>query len=134
MLHVSVKAIGWIVGGPDVVLDALLEVLTPAGTLMMYASREDSPYHMTSGPSRSQAYLDECPPFDVATTRARRNWSILTEYLRHPLGLPPQPPPRTLHGRHRPTGRLADRDHPLQYGLGPGSPLDEDSCRPAARS
>lgn len=35
MLHASVKAIGWVVGGPDVVLDALLEVLTPSGTLIM---------------------------------------------------------------------------------------------------
>jgi aminoglycoside 3-N-acetyltransferase len=32
MLHASVKAIGWIVGGPDVVLQALLDLLTPTGT------------------------------------------------------------------------------------------------------
>lgn len=29
MLHASVRAIGWIVGGPDTVLQALLDVLTP---------------------------------------------------------------------------------------------------------
>lgn len=40
MLHASVCAIGWIVGGPDVVLDALLDVLTPSGTLMMYVGWE----------------------------------------------------------------------------------------------
>ena len=36
MLHASVRSIGWVVGGPDVVLDALVEALGPTGTLMMY--------------------------------------------------------------------------------------------------
>ncbi len=31
MLHASIKAVGWVVGGPDVVLNALQEVLWPAG-------------------------------------------------------------------------------------------------------
>ena len=35
MLHASVKATGWVVGGPDVILHALREVLGPDGTLMM---------------------------------------------------------------------------------------------------
>jgi aminoglycoside 3-N-acetyltransferase len=38
MLHASVKAIGWVVGGPDIILEALLDLLTPAGTLMMLVS------------------------------------------------------------------------------------------------
>jgi len=46
MLHASVKAIGWVVGGPDMVLQALFDVLTPAGTLMMYVGWEDTPYHL----------------------------------------------------------------------------------------
>ena len=36
MLHASVKAVGWIVGGPDMVLRAILDVLGSTGTLMMY--------------------------------------------------------------------------------------------------
>jgi aminoglycoside N3'-acetyltransferase len=35
MLHASVRATGWVVGGPDVILHALREVLGPDGTLMM---------------------------------------------------------------------------------------------------
>jgi aminoglycoside 3-N-acetyltransferase len=42
MLHASVKAIGWIVGGPDVVIQALLDSLGVEGTLMMLVSWEDS--------------------------------------------------------------------------------------------
>jgi len=43
MLHAAVGAIGWVVGGPRVVLDALLDLLTPRGTLVMLASWEGHP-------------------------------------------------------------------------------------------
>ncbi len=46
MLHASVKAVGWVVGGPDVVLNALREVLGPEGTLMIYVGWEDGTYEM----------------------------------------------------------------------------------------
>jgi aminoglycoside N3'-acetyltransferase len=67
MLHASVRNIGWIVGGPDVVLDAILAVLTPVGTLMMIASWEDNPYELEQWPrERQEAYLRECPSFKTA--------------------------------------------------------------------
>ncbi len=126
MLHVSVRAIGWIVGGPDVVLRALLDVLTPAGTLMMYISWEDTTETMPHWPAERQAvYLAECPPFDPHRSRAKRSWSILTEYL------------RTWPGAHRSANPGASvvavgaaaawlaTDHPLQFGYGAGSPLDK---------
>ena len=124
MLHASVKAIGWVVGGPDVVLQALLDVLTPAGTLMMLASWEDNPYDLARWPEqRRQAYLEECPPFDPAASRAdHRNMSILAEYLRTWPG--------ACRSRHPfsfvALGEKAEwitRDHPWQYNDGPGSPL-----------
>ena len=124
MLHVSVKAIGWVVGGPDVVIQSLLDVLTPDGTLMMYVSWEDSPYEFAelSGEYK-QAYLDECPPFTPLRSRANIDWSILTEYLRTWPG--------ACRSRHpdasfAAVGKLAEwitADHPLQYGYGPGSPM-----------
>jgi aminoglycoside 3-N-acetyltransferase len=74
MLHASVKAIGWIVGGPDVVILALLDVLGRRGTLLMYVAwEEDAPYSLAELPSKWQeAYLKECPPFDPARSRANR--------------------------------------------------------------
>jgi aminoglycoside 3-N-acetyltransferase len=128
MLHASVKAIGWIVGGPDVVIQALLEVLGREGTLMMYVGWEDSPweapYTFAEWPEEWQkAYLKEFPPFNPATSRANRKWSILTEYL------------RTWPGSHRSSNPEAScvavgakakwltENHSLQYGYGPGSPF-----------
>jgi aminoglycoside 3-N-acetyltransferase len=106
------------------VIQAILDVLTPEGTLMMLVSWEDGTYEMDEwSENKRRAYVDECPAFDPARSRAYRKWSILTEYL------------RTWPGAHRSAhpdcsfaavGKLAEwvtRDHPLQYGHGPGSPL-----------
>lgn len=124
MLHVSVKAIGWIVGGPDVVIQSILDVLTPRGTLMMFIGWEDSPYEMNKWPKeRKQAYLEECLPFDPTRSRAYHKWSILTEYLRTwPNAYRSNHPDASFAA----VGKLAKwitKDHPLNYGYGPGSPL-----------
>ena len=125
MLHASVRELGWIVGGPRVVLDALLEILTPRGTLMMLASWEGNPYGMAAWPEAQRAaWLAECPPFDPATSPAdHREMSILAEYL------------RTWPGARRSDHPLASfvavgalaadltAHHPWQYGHGPDSPL-----------
>ncbi|WP_343419602.1 AAC(3) family N-acetyltransferase [Candidatus Flexifilum breve] len=64
LLHVSVKAIGWMVGGPQVVLKAIFDVLTAEGTLMMLASWEGNPYELDEwSDEEQQRWLDECPPF-----------------------------------------------------------------------
>jgi aminoglycoside N3'-acetyltransferase len=57
MLHTSVRAIGWVVGGPDVVIQALLDVLGPEGTLMWLT--KDHPLHYPYGPGSPFAKLCE---------------------------------------------------------------------------
>lgn len=125
MLHASVRELGWIVGGPRVVLDALLELLTPRGTLMMLASWEGNPYGMAEWPEKARAaWLAECPPFDPATSPAdHREMSILTEYLRTWPGARRSDHPLASFVV---VGALADEltaQHPWQYGHGPDSPL-----------
>ena len=95
MLHASVKAVGWIVGGPEMVLRAILDVLGSTGTLMMYVKCEEPLNEIEDWPEEWQkAYLEECPPFDPSRTRAFREWSILTEYLRTWPGHVAAPIPR----------------------------------------
>lgn len=124
MLHASVKAVGWIVGGPDVVIQALLDILDPSGTLMMYVGWEDSPYNLAEWPrDLQQAYLQECPAFDPATSRACRKWSILTEYLRTWPDAFRSNHPDASFAAVGAQARWITENHPLQYGYGPGSPL-----------
>ena len=125
MLHASVKAIGWILGGPHVVLQALVDVIEPRGTLMMLASWEGAPYRMEGWPQAARAAcVAECPAFDPATSPAdHREMSILAEYL------------RTWPGAYRSAHPLASfvaigaqaqwlmADQPLQYPHGPESPV-----------
>lgn len=49
MVHASLRAVGAIDGGPQVLLDALIEALGPDGTLMAFVSWDRSPYDLTLG-------------------------------------------------------------------------------------
>jgi aminoglycoside 3-N-acetyltransferase len=127
MLHASVKAIGWVVGGPDVVLRALLEVLTPQGTLMMGLGWQDDPYEIDSweDEAKKQAYLAEMPPFDPLTSRAHAgDMSILAEYLRTTLGAVRSDKPYSFAaiGKH---AIHITADQPHNYRDGAGSPLEK---------
>src|ERR1700685_956494 len=42
MVHIRMSAIGWVVGGAQTVVTALLDVLGPAGTLMVYVGWDDN--------------------------------------------------------------------------------------------
>jgi len=124
MLHASVKAIGWIVGGPDIVIQALLDVLGPEGTLMMYVGWEDSPCDLKNWSKElQQAYSEECPPFDPVKSRAYRKWGILTEYLRTWPGAFRSGHPEASCAAVGAKAKWLTEDHPLQYGYGVGSPL-----------
>ena len=124
MLHASVRAVGWVVGGPDRIIEALLEVLGPEGTLMMVVSWEDGTYELAEwSAEKQQAYLEEGAAFDPARSRAQRKWSMLTEYLRTWPGSCRSAHPDASFAA---VGKLAawiTADHPLRYGHGPGSPL-----------
>jgi aminoglycoside 3-N-acetyltransferase len=126
MLHASVKAVGRIVGGPDMVIEALLDVLGADGTLMMMVSSEDSTYEMSNRPPEwREAYLAEAPPFDPKRSRAYRKWSVLTEYLRTWPGAERSDHPDSSFAAVGAKAHWLMADQPLNYALGPGSPLDK---------
>lgn len=123
MLHASVKAIGWVVGGPDVVLQAILDALGPEGTLMMYVGWEEAPYlTIALEEGRGEAYLRECPTFDPERSRANRKWSILTEYLRTWPGACRSNHPEASVATVGAKAKWITENHPLNYPYGPGSP------------
>jgi len=126
MLHASVGSIGWIAGGPSEVRGGVLDAIGADGTLMMYVGWEGSPYDLLVNATQiPPAILALWPPYDPATSRAMHAWSILTEYLRTwPAARRSEHPDSSFAA----VGRLADeltRDHPLQYGMGEGSPLEK---------
>jgi aminoglycoside 3-N-acetyltransferase len=115
-----------VLGGPDVVIRALLDAVEDAGTIMMYVDWEDAVEHLTRDDAAEPVdwrLLDELPPFDPRTSRACRAYGILPEFLRTwPTALRSGNPDASVAAIGHQAAWLC-RDHPLHYGYGPGSPL-----------
>jgi aminoglycoside 3-N-acetyltransferase len=126
MVHASVKSIGRIMGGPNIIVEALLDALTPAGTLMMYVGWEDIPDFVSNLPlAVQQEYHAEHPPFDPRIARAVRDHGILAEIVR---GWPSARRSLNPEASVAAIGARAEwitQDHPLNYGYGAGSPLEK---------
>jgi Aminoglycoside N3''-acetyltransferase len=81
MVHASVRAVGEVAGGPDLIHLALEDAVTADGTLMMYAScpryyDEVGRGHLS--PDQERELVEKLPVFDPLTARADRateRWS-----------------------------------------------------------
>ncbi|MBX9692257.1 MAG: AAC(3) family N-acetyltransferase [Cyanobacteria bacterium] len=128
MVHASMRAVGNVLGGPDVLIDAILETITAAGTMLVYTGCESPFDDLGRGiysPSDEQFILEHCPLFDPSTARANREFGIIAEFFRSRLDAVSS---RSVSARMTAVGAKADwitADHPLNNGLGEGSPLDK---------
>jgi aminoglycoside 3-N-acetyltransferase len=128
MVHASLRAVGRVLGGPDALIDALMETIGPAGTMMMYVGCEQPFDDVGRGcytGEEEALILEHCPPFDPMTARASRAFGALAELFRTRPGVICSCNPGA---RMAAVGAKADwlmRDHPLHYGMGAGSPLEK---------
>jgi len=124
MVHTRMSAIGWVVGGSQTVVEALLAAVGPGGTPMAYAGWEDDPWHLAEWPPKWQrAYRAELPPFDPKLSEADHEMGRLPERI------------RTWPGAKASTGHVMrmvavgaragwlSQDQPWDQPVGPGSPL-----------
>jgi aminoglycoside 3-N-acetyltransferase len=83
MVHTRMSALGWVVGGSETVVRALLHVLGPQGTLMTYASWEEHVYEAEDWPAaRRDAYLAEPPVFHLETAAVDPGYGRIPERVR----------------------------------------------------
>lgn len=124
MVHASLSALGWVIGGSGAVVLALLDALGPGGTLMAYAGWEDDSFGMDDWPAdRRAAYAADLPPFDPQTAEAVHANGRLPERIRTWPG--------AVRSRHPEAGMVAvgphadwiTADHPWDDAYGAGSPL-----------
>ncbi len=128
IVHSSMKSLGWVNGGPVAVIQALQDVLTPQGTLLMPAHSADlsDPTKWENPPvpeSWWDSVRDTMPAYDPQRTPTSGIGRIPELFRTWPGVL------RSDHPAHSfaAWGRLAEevtRDHPLSFSLGPGSPLE----------
>ncbi|WP_416839513.1 aminoglycoside N(3)-acetyltransferase [Haloferax sp. DFSO52] len=127
LVHSSLSSLGWVAGGPQAVVDALQDVLTPEGTLVMptHSTQYSDPEGWENPPVPDewiQLIRDQMPPYrpDVTPTRGM---GAIPECFRTYPGVV-----RSDHPLFSFAAWGADADavvdgHDLEYGLGEGSPL-----------
>ena len=127
LVHSSLSSLGWVSGGPVAVVQALLDVLTPEGTLVMpaHTSGNSDPAQWQNPPVPEawwQVIYDTMPAFDPRTTPTREMGAIAETFRVWHDTLRSNHPTDSFSawGRH---AHLIAGAHELDYGLGEHSPL-----------
>jgi aminoglycoside 3-N-acetyltransferase len=124
MVHTRMSALGWVVGGSETVVRALLEALGPEGTLVAYASWEEHAYGPQDLPAEHrEAYAADPPVFDPATAAVTPDYGRVPERVRTWPG--------ARHSGHPEAGVVAvgpragwvAAPHPADDAYGPGTPF-----------
>lgn len=127
MVHSSIKSMGWIAGGAKAVIDALMETITPEGTIVMAAqsaeNSEPSNWMLPPVPKDwHEPIRQHMPAYDPHLTPLRGMGKIAECFHRHPKTI------RSYHPVHSfmAWGKHAEKwmmEHPLEDSFGMGSPL-----------
>jgi aminoglycoside 3-N-acetyltransferase len=117
MVHAGIRSIGRILGGVNVLIQSIFDVIGDRGTLTAYVDFEPF-FEEDDDPA-------EVPVFEKRIAPAARDHGILHETLRNwPGALRSDHPDAGVVA----IGRLAEwitSDHPLQYGYGEDSPFEK---------
>ena len=126
LAHASVRAIGEVAGGPDEIHRALKDVLTPDGTLLMYASCPQYVDEVGRGnltPEQEAEVLEKLPAFDATSARSARDNGALVEMFRTYAGSRVNPHPARFVGWGQHVDHLFSRQ-PWSYAFGRESALE----------
>ncbi len=110
MMHAAMSKIGWIEGSAPTVLDAILEILGPEGTLMV--------------PTFSYSYdkRDLAQAFDKRTTPSCNNGMLADTLWKRPDAHRSDHPAYSVAAVGARAGEMI-RNHPIEQPVGEGSPL-----------
>ena len=127
LVHSSLSALGWVSGGAQAVIEALCSVVTPDGTLVMpaHSGQYTDPADWENPPVPDdwvETVRETRPPFDPDRTPTRDVGCIPETFRSYPEVERSEHP---IYSFVATGANAADivGDHPLDYGLGPDSPL-----------
>ncbi|WP_176085251.1 AAC(3) family N-acetyltransferase [Martelella sp. HB161492] len=129
IVHTSLKALGWIAGGPVALIEALIDVAGDGGTIVMptHSSQMTDPAGWSCPPvppAWHEVIEAEMPAFDPATTPSRAMGQTAELFRTWPGVLRSHHPMTSFAARGAGAERLVRR-HDLESPLGEGSPLAE---------
>lgn len=127
IVHSSLRSLGWVTGGPVAVVQALMDVVTPSGTIVMPTQNgnysDPANWH---NPPVPQAWWDviyeAMPAFQPEITPSYLMGIIVETFRTYPGVLRSNHPQVSFAawGKYAP---MILADHALAYGLGEQSPL-----------
>ena len=127
VVHASMSRMGWVCGGAETVVRALLEAIGPEGTLVMpaQAGANSDPKHWHRPPV-PKAWWDriraETPPFDPRTTPTR-GMGVVAELFRTWPGALRGSHPQSGFSALGPKAALFAAEQPLAFDFGEGTPV-----------
>ena len=127
VMHSSMAALGYVVGGPQAVVEALLDAVGPIGTLTMpgHSSDWSDPAQWQHPPVPSSWWdtmREHMPAFDPHLTPTRQMGAIVETFHRVP-GVRRSSHPMVSHLAFGPDADRIVTDHSLADGFGERSPL-----------
>lgn len=124
MAHAALRSVGPMLGGPDGLIDAVLDAVGPAGTLMVYTDWNGDYHDMLDAEGRVPAALrDDIAPFEAGTSRAIRDNGALAELVRTTPGALRSGSPGASCAAIGARAAWLTADHALDYGYGERSPF-----------
>jgi aminoglycoside 3-N-acetyltransferase len=124
MAHGALSKVGRLLNGPDAVIGALLDAVSPGGTVLAYTDWDARYDELLDAHGRvPDRWRPHIPPFDARASRAIRDNGALPEFLRTTPGALRSGNPGASVAALGARAGWFTADHPLDYGYGAGSPL-----------
>jgi len=127
MVHASVRAVGPVIGGPDMIHLAIEDAVSPGGTVVMILGCSDGYDDVGRGhlsADEEAALLAHMPAFDPRTARAARDNGTLVEFFRTWPGTIPSAAVTTRIGARGVRAAWLTAPVPLTFPFGKGSAFE----------
>jgi aminoglycoside 3-N-acetyltransferase len=127
LVHSSLRRLGYVAGGAQAVVDALLAAVGSSGTVVVpaFCGELSEPSRWIAPPVPESWWpilREEAPAFDPAVTPTRHMGAIVDCFLRYPE-VRRSVHPRDSFAARGPDARAIVDEHPLAFALGEQSPL-----------
>jgi aminoglycoside 3-N-acetyltransferase len=123
MVHAAFGKVGPVLGGPDALVDALIEVVGPEGTVLSYQDWELSVDVWDEHGRVRPELRDHVPPYDPATARPARDHGVLAATIGTREGVRRSGNPGASVAALGARAEEFTAAHPLDYGYGEDSPF-----------